>query len=110
MDPRRRPDWQHRRFIIATIPVDDVSGEQHAGSRAGDAPEPGAAPARPQSLALAVEEPKADLSSVEGATTRTPWPDVVARYRLDARRGHPQVGSVFRSIGGFAGSVDEQVL
>ena len=53
-----------------------------------------------QSLAVAIEEPKSDINVVipgESVTPRTPWPDTIARYRFDARRGHIQVGSVYRS-------------
>jgi len=57
-----------------------------------------------QSLALAVEDPKSDVpasSQGQPVTPRTPWPDMVVRYRLDARRGHVQAGVIVRSMGGF---------
>jgi DcaP outer membrane protein len=71
-------------------------------------------PAR-QSLALAIEDAKSDVLREVGdevVTPRTPWPDVVARYRWDARRGHLQVGSVYRSVGGFVatGTPEAQVF
>lgn len=66
--------------------------------------------AKQHSLAFAVEDPKSDVPSTtqgQTVTPRTPWPDIVVRYRLDARRGHLQAGGVLRSIGGFLGSGDE---
>jgi len=59
-----------------------------------------------QSVAMAAEEPKPNLPSSTGDdtfTVRTPWPDVVVRYRIESRRSHLQVGAVVRSLGGFAG-------
>lgn len=68
-----------------------------------------ALPAR-QTLALAIEDPRSDVAAGfdgETFTARTPLPDVLVRYRLDARRGHLQIGSVYRSVGGsFDGSTD----
>lgn len=62
------------------------------------------------SLALAIEDPKSDVptsSSGETVTPRTPWPDFVARYRRDGKRGHVQAGLVLRSIGGFLANGEE---
>lgn len=67
------------------------------------------------SIAFAIEEPKSDIPgnvADENVTARTPWPDIVARYRFDSRRGHLQAGSLYRSIGGFlgTGTAEDQVL
>jgi hypothetical protein len=62
------------------------------------------------SLAFAIEDPKSDVPGTtqgQTVTPRTPWPDIVVRYRLDAKRGHLQAGGVVRSIGGFLGNGDE---
>lgn len=59
-----------------------------------------------QSVAMAAEEPKPNLPSTTGdetITVRTPWPDVVVRYRIESKRSHFQIGGVARSLGGFAG-------
>lgn len=69
---------------------------------------------RRQSLAFGVEAPETEINTSEDPpiTTRTPWPDIVVRYRLDVRRAHVQIGGVWRSMGGFAGdgSEEEQVV
>lgn len=56
-----------------------------------------------QTLAVAIEQPDSDVSRVAGdraVTPQSPWPDLVTRYRLDARRGHLQASGVYRSVGG----------
>jgi hypothetical protein len=66
---------------------------------------------RRQSLAMAIEAPRSDVLGQTAAgpvTTLAPWPDVIARYRWDAKRGHLQAGVVFRSIGGFAGTGERE--
>ena len=68
------------------------------------------------SLAFAVEKPTTDINitnptkpNVE-ATPTTPIPDFVARYRYETEKGHVQLGSVFRSIGGFASPGTEGIF
>jgi hypothetical protein len=67
-----------------------------------------------QSLAFAAEEPKPNIPTDvdDPVTARTPWPDAIVRYRLERRQGHLQVGSVFRSLGGYVGTgiADAQVF
>ena len=60
------------------------------------------------SLAFGVEKPSTDIriTNPTGASIRatptTPIPDFVVRYRYEVERGHLQLGSVLRSVGGFA--------
>ncbi|HEY1304048.1 MAG TPA: DcaP family trimeric outer membrane transporter [Vicinamibacterales bacterium] len=63
-----------------------------------------------QSVAIAAEEPKPNIAadSEHDVTIRTPWPDMIVRYRMESRRSHLQVGAVFRSLGGFAGTGIQQ--
>lgn len=66
--------------------------------------------ANSQSLAFAVEEPKPNIDVTDDrATVRSPWPDMVVRYRVESRRSHLQIGGLFRSLGGFANAGDQEV-
>ena len=51
------------------------------------------------SLAFGVEKPNAEIN-IQGVSNVNPYPDVIVRYRHENQRGHFQIGSVFRQIGG----------
>jgi hypothetical protein len=66
------------------------------------------------SLAFGIEKPTTDANitnptrpNVE-ATPTTPIPDFVIRYRFETERGHLQVATVLRSVGGSAASTETQ--
>jgi hypothetical protein len=50
-------------------------------------------------LAFGVEKPNSDIK-IQGVSNVNPYPDVVVRYRHENKRGHVQLGTVFRQIGG----------
>ena len=60
------------------------------------------------SIAFSVEKPTTDINITNPnhpsvvATPTTPIPDFVIRYRYEASKGHVQLGTVLRSVGGFA--------
>jgi hypothetical protein len=61
------------------------------------------------SIAFSAEKPTAEIDitnpnfpGVELATSTTPIPDFVVRYRYEVERGHVQFGSLFRSVGAAA--------
>jgi DcaP outer membrane protein len=60
------------------------------------------------SFAFSVEKPTTDIYITNPvhtdttATPTTPIPDFVVRYRYEAPKGHVQLGTVLRSVGGFA--------
>jgi hypothetical protein len=66
------------------------------------------------SLAVAIENPTSDIVYASagpqpiGITPTSPLPDTHLRYRYDGDSGHVQIGTVFRSIGGFAANVGEK--
>jgi hypothetical protein len=54
-------------------------------------------------FAVSIEKPFTEFSATLATPTST-MPDIIARYRYDAEKGHFQAGAVFRSLGGFIGS------
>jgi hypothetical protein len=59
--------------------------------------------ARGQSLSFAVEGPLLDIQTdVAGPVPTSRTPDFTLKYRFDAEKGHLQLSSVFRDLGGYA--------
>jgi hypothetical protein len=51
-------------------------------------------------LAFAIERPLTQTRQItDTGVAYSPAPDIVARYRFDASRGHIQAGSIFRTLG-----------
>jgi DcaP outer membrane protein len=67
-----------------------------------------------QTLAIAIENGTSDIQYEVPApapvtvTPTSPWPDFHIRYRYDGETGHVQLGTVFRSVGGYADDLGQQ--
>ncbi len=67
-----------------------------------------------QTLAVAIENGTSDIQYEVPApapvtvTPTSPWPDFHIRYRYEGETGHIQLGTVFRSVGGYADDLGQQ--